>query len=410
MNKIFTLLILFILPISCAKEDATIEYKTIEKIVEVEVPGETITKTVVVNNPLPPDSYSFTRDGVSTVFYTGQTARLNMAVELGNAVGRKPSEFTEAQIKTMFNDGTGFTDSTLDASGKKVGNKTGASTYSSATIKPLFDGWITDATSNVFPAWNSDASAGVAGQITDSGSDPRTARVNAKGLELNQVFMKGLIGAFAADQIINNYLTSSKLDGAKDDNDAGVLHYTSPNATEANVTKMEHYWDEGFGYLYGLDKQTYPALGKGVLLNKYLKKVEGDEPGVSKKIYDAFALGRAAIVAKNYTLRDQQAQIVKSELSKVIGYKAAYYLRSGGAKKTAGNNADAFHALSEGYGFILSLQFTQDEDGVPYMSNAEVNAMLSELMAGNGLWDRTEAELEAMATKIDAATLLPSTN
>ena len=410
MNKIFTLLILFILPISCAKEDATIEYKTIEKIVEVEVPGETITKTVVVNNPLPPDSYSFTRDGVSTVFYTGQTARLNMAVELGNAVGRKPSEFTEAQIKTMFNDGTGFTDSTLDASGKKVGNKTGASTYSSATIKPLFDGWITDATSNVFPAWNSDASAGVAGQITDSGSDPRTARVNAKGLELNQVFMKGLIGAFAADQIINNYLTSSKLDGAKDDNDAGVLHYTSPNATEANVTKMEHYWDEGFGYLYGLDKQTYPALGKGVLLNKYLKKVEGDEPGVSKKIYDAFALGRAAIVAKNYTLRDQQAQIVKSELSKVIGYKAAYYLRSGGAKKTAGNNADAFHALSEGYGFILSLQFTQDQDGVPYMSNAEVNAMLSELMAGNGLWDRTEAELEAMATKIDAATLLPSTN
>ncbi len=410
MSKIFSLLILFILPISCAKEDATIEYKTIEKIVEVEVPGETITKTVVVNNPLPPDSYSFTRDGVSTVFYTGQTARLNMAVELGNAVGRKPSEFTEAQIKTMFNDGTGFTDSTLDASGKKVGNKTGASTYSSATIKPLFDGWITDATSNVFPAWNSDASAGVAGQITDSGSDPRTARVNAKGLELNQVFMKGLIGAFAADQIINNYLTSSKLDGAKDDNDAGVLHYTSPNATEANVTKMEHYWDEGFGYLYGLDKQTYPALGKGVLLNKYLKKVEGDEPGVSKKIYAAFALGRAAIVAKNYTLRDQQAQIVKSELSKVIGYKAAYYLRSGGAKKTAGNNADAFHALSEGYGFILSLQFTQDEDGVPYMSNAEVNAMLSELMAGNGLWDRTEAELEAMATKIDAATLLPSTN
>ena len=194
MKHIFSLLFLFILPISCAKEDATIEYRTIEKIVEVEVAGETITETVVVNNPLPPDSYSFTRDGISTVYYTGQTARLNMAVELGNAVGRKPSEFTEAQIKTMLNDGTGFTDSTLDASGKKVGNKTGASSYASATIKPLFDGWITDAVSNVFPVWNTDASAGVAGQITDSGSDPRTARVNAKGLELNQVFMNGLIG------------------------------------------------------------------------------------------------------------------------------------------------------------------------------------------------------------------------
>ena len=173
---------------------------------------------------------------------------------------------------------------------------------------------------------------------------------------------------------------------------------------------MEHYWDEGFGYLYGLDNQTYPELGKGVLLNKYLKKVEGDEPGVAKKIYDAFALGRAAIVAKNYTLRDEQAQIVKTELSKVIGYKAAYYLRSGGEKKTAGKTADAFHALSEGYGFILSLQFTQDQDGESYMSNTEVNAMLSELMAGNGLWDRTETELEAMASKIDAATSLPKTN
>ena len=280
MKNISSLLILLLITISCAKEDATIEYRTVEKIVEVEVPGETITQTVVVNNPLPPDSYSFTRNGVSTVYYTGQSARLEMADELGSALNT--SSFTETQINTMFNDGTGFTNSTLDTSGKKVGNKTGASTYSSATIKPLFEGWITDATSNVFPAWNSDASAGVAGQITDADGG-RTVRVNSKGLELNQVFMKGLIGAFAADQIINNYLTSSKLDGAKDDNDAGVFHYTSPNATEANVTKMEHYWDEGFGYLYGLDNQTYPELGKGVLLNKYLIKVEGDEPGIAKK-------------------------------------------------------------------------------------------------------------------------------
>ncbi len=41
---------------------------------------------------------------------------------------------------------------------------------------------------------------------------------------------------------------------------------------------------------------------------------------------------------------------------------------------------------------------------------AEVNTMLSELMAGNGLWDRTEAELKAMADQIDLATLLPKTN
>ena len=52
MKNISSLLILLLITISCAKEDATIEYRTVEKIVEVEVPGETITQTVVVNNPL----------------------------------------------------------------------------------------------------------------------------------------------------------------------------------------------------------------------------------------------------------------------------------------------------------------------------------------------------------------------
>lgn len=101
MKNTFSLLTLLFITISCAKEDATIEYRTIEKIIEVEVPGETITETVIVNNPLAPDSYSFTRDGVSTVYYTGQSARLEMAKELGSALNT--SSFTETQINTMFN-------------------------------------------------------------------------------------------------------------------------------------------------------------------------------------------------------------------------------------------------------------------------------------------------------------------
>ena len=41
--------------------------------------------------------------------------------------------------------------------------------------------------------------------------------------------------------------------------------------------------------------------------------------GIADAIYDAFKLGRAAIVAKDYTLRDEQAAIIKVELSKVVG-------------------------------------------------------------------------------------------
>ena len=47
---------------------------------------------------------------------------------------------------------------------------------------------------------------------------------------------------------------------------------------------------------------------------------------------------------------------MKANLSKVIGRKAADYL-SGAKEITDGNWANAHHALSEGYGFILSLQY-----------------------------------------------------
>lgn len=407
MKHTIILFIAFLMLFSCTKEETLIQYRTLTETIEVEVPGETITvvETVTINNILPPDAYSFTREGVSTVYYTGQSARLEMAQEISSALNNET--FTADEIDSMFNLGIGFSNTDLDASGKKIGNKTAA--YGSATIKPIFDNWITEVVSDVFPAWNSDATAGVPGQITDAGGG-RTARVNGKGLEINQAFTKSLIGAHALDQIVNGYLDkSAKLDAVEADNDADVFHYTSPGSSEENVTKMEHYWDEGFGYLYGLDNQTYPELGKGVLLNKYLSKVDAtDERGIAKVIYDAFSLGRAAIVNKDYELRDAQAAIIKSNLSKVIGYKAAYYMRSGADYLTAGTYADAFHALSEGYGFILSLQFTKNENGVPYMTKDEVDTLLNSLMEGNGFWDRTPEELTAIAVQIESATGLIS--
>ena len=175
---------------------------------------------------------------------------------------------------------------------------------------------------------------------------------------------------------------------------------------------MEHYWDEGFGYLYGLDSQFKPGLGDAATgkdtanLNYYLNKVNSkEEPGISQKIYDAFIAGRAAIVAKDYDERDKQAGIVSAEISKVIGYKAESYLRDGAEDITNGMWADAHHALSEGYGFILGLQFTKNSEGNPYMNNEQVNSLLSRLSAGDGgFWERTPEELNTMADEIAQAT------
>ena len=117
------------------------------------------------------------------------------------------------------------------------------------------------------------------------------------------------------------------------------------------------------------------------------------KPGIATEIYDAFKKGRAAIVANDSELRDAQAEIVKTKMSRVILHKAAYYLRGAADAKAASavDYADYFHGLSEGYGFVLSLQFTYDANGDSYFSHNEVRYNVVALEAGNGFWDRTPA-------------------
>ena len=355
----------------------------------------------VNDDPLPPSEYEFTRNGISTVFYTGQSDRLKMAGELYSAFGDISKN--EADILAMFNEGTGFSDASLNSSGKNVGGKTAKSNYASTTVKPQIQAFISRVVNDVFPNYNNDASEGVAGKYTDTGGDGRTVHIDAKGFEMDQIFTKSLMGALVTDQIINSYLWRGKLDEGSNivNNDNLVFEYESTGSSVDNVTKMEHYWDEGFGYLYGQDNQYSHEVGNGVLVSKYLAK--GDVPGLDAIIYDAFKLGRAAIIAGDYELRDKQAKIIKTSISKVIGYRASSYLRSG-ASNVGVKWADALHALSEGYGFVLSLQFTMNDDGKPYFTNTEVNQMLADLEKDNGFWSRTAAELNAMADKIDAVT------
>ena len=355
---------------------------------------------IVNDDPLPPSEYEFTRNGISTVFYTGQTDRLKMAGELHSAFS--DTSKSEADILAMFNEGTGFSDASLNSSGKNVGGKTAKSNYASTTVKPQIQAFISRVVNDVFPHYNNDASEGVAGKYTDPGG--RTVHIDSKGFEMNQIFTKSLMGALVTDQIINGYLWRGKLDAGTNiaNNDKLIFEYESTGATSNNVTKMEHYWDEGFGYLYGQDNQYSHDVGNGVLVAKYLGK--GDVPGLDIEIYNSFKLGRAAIVAGDYELKDKQAKMIKINLSKVIGYRAASYLRLGATN--IGNNlwANAHHALSEGYGFVLSLQFTMKDDGEAYFTNAEVNQMLADLEKDNGFWSRTPSELNAMADKIDQVT------
>ncbi|GAA0733007.1 DUF4856 domain-containing protein [Aquimarina litoralis] len=362
-----------------------------------------------------PATYVFERDGESTVSFSGQTTRIAMAEAI---IGQfKNTATTEAIVDAMFDhqeNADDFEDATLNASDKSVRNKTAASRdyFSSnatdaAEIKADFDSWIKGQIDEVFPNWAVMATEGNAGFLQEAGGGSERY-VNAKGLEYDQAFTKSLIGALMTDQALNNYLGTAVLDEADNiaNNDNGVV------ADGQVYTTMEHKWDEAYGYLYGASADPAnpnPTIGDAdSFLNKYIGRVEGDPDfaGIAAEIYDAFKLGRAAIVAKNYTVRDAQAAIVKEKVSEIIGIRAVYYLQQGKNGLEAGtvDYASVFHDLSEGFGFIYSLQFTQNPaTNQPYFSKTEVEVLLNQLMgATNGLWDVTPATLDTLSDTIAA--------
>lgn len=355
-----------------------------------------------------PATYSFERNGQSTIDFSGQTTRIKMGDEIAAALLN--TSFTENDLAAMYSHQAGqnnFSNADLNTEDKNVRSKTAASTdyfstnaVDAAAIKADFDGFITGQVNEIFPAWNNLASVGVAGQLQEAGGGP-IRWVNGKGLEYDQAFVKGLIGALMVDQINNHYLSPAVLDAGNNlaDNDASTL------VAGKNYTNMEHKWDEAFGYLYGNEVDIEnPVLNVDQYLNKYLNRMEQDADfiGMAQTIYDAFKLGRAAIVAKDYDLRDAQAAIIQEQLSELVGVRAVYYLQQG-KNFLANDKGTAFHDLSEGYGFIYSLQFTRNPaTNLPYFSKAEVDAYLAQLMNGNGFWDLTPAQLDTMSDEISA--------
>ncbi len=370
------------------------------------------------NDVVAPTSYSFERDGVSTVSFSGQTDRILMATELINAMNDF-DQTTETMLEMYANqtatgdDATPFSDAALNVSSKSVRSKTAASrdffssnTVEASEVKQYFENLISAQVSEVFPNQNELASPGIAGQIADGSS---VRYVNTKGLEYNQAVNKGLIGALMVDQMLNNYLGTSVLDEADNraNNDANIVD------GENSYTTMEHKWDEAFGYLFGTatdESNPLATLGEDSFLNKYVARVNGDDDfnTVAQEIYDALKLGRAAIVAKNYDVRDEQAAIIREKVSEVIAIRAVYYLQQGKNQIPTEGLAygPTFHDLSEGHGFVYSLRFTRNpETNTTYFTRSEVDGFLAQLEAGNGFWDVTPETLdsisEAIAAKFD---------
>ena len=390
MKKYFVLVTLALLSISSCEDDDTLSNPVLSP--EIVVPVE----------------YTFSRDGVSTVNFPGQTERIQMAEELIAAMNGFDTTTEQLLLDMYANENAPFVNNDLNNSSRSIRSKVAVSedlfngnSAASAGIQQFFADLMAAQIDEVFPAVQVAAQEGVAGQIADGSS---TRYVNAQGLEYNQAVTKSLIGALMVDQTINNYLSTSLLDAGtnREDNDNDV-----PRNDNGTDTQMEHLWDEAYGYAYGTATNTAnpnATIGNDdSFLSKYIGRVEDDVDfaGIASNIFDAYKLGRAAIVAKDYEVRDEQAAILKELLSQVIGIRSVYYLQQGRMNIENNDLGGAFHDLSEGYGFIYSLQFTRNPvTDAPYFTNEEVIGYLNQITAGNGFWEVTPTTLDTIAEEI----------
>ncbi len=354
-----------------------------------------------------PNTYTFLRDGNSTVNLTSQNILIQMAEVLIDSL--KNNNTSKEKLTAMFaheKDQTDFTSASLNSSEEQLKANTASSQEyftndvgkaENEVLLQKFQNWIDTQVDEVFENWDLEASEGQAGKMIEvNGGDTR--RLSAKGLEIDQIFSKSLIGALMVDQILNHYLSVNVLDEGANiaDNDNGSL------VEGENYTAMEHNWDNAYGFLYGTESnQAQPDENESdSFLNKYVKEVGKDSIAID--IYNAFKVGRAAIVARDYDLRSEQVEIIRNGISEIIGIKAIEHLRLG-KQNLVNDKATAFHNLSQAFGFIQSLRFTQNPSGSPFLTSVKIEEFLTNLTKDNGFWNVTDETLDEIINAIETA-------
>lgn len=295
-----------------------------------------------------PTTYNF-----ENVKYSGQTARLDMLQAMTSymkTANTSGTTITATNLKAMFaNDGNPFSDADLNSSGKDIKSKTFAADVAK------FEGYM-DALAAVSGTTDV-AVAGTAG-IATTGS--KTYLLNANGVEFTQLIEKGLMGALSHYQVCEKYTSAEKI-GDDVDNETVV---------EGEGTKMEHHWDEAFGYIganntFTEDDYRYHAKYSG----------KGESAGIKTRtnLLQAFLAGRAAISAKDMERKNVEATNVRKYMDETMATAGMHYLNGG--KANFSDYAKRCHGLSEAYAFIGGLKYNADAK----ISSADLTTVLGYL-------------------------------
>lgn len=336
-------------------------------------------ETPITEDPLVvPENYVFTRNGQTSVSYSGQTERLNQLSEI------------TAVLKTA-DDGTTVLENDLIAMYENTGGD-GNGNFSFSSTKQLKNKTF-DLDQEYFAQILKDAALvsadgtagiqaanGTAGLITRGGNG-KTILVDKNGFEFTQIFEKGLMGGVLYYQILNVYLADAKIGPAVD----------NQNVVEnKNYTSMEHHWDEAFGYYGGPTdfKSDYQGTGSTRFWAKYSDKFDNTIGQFNNEGMDPYKTGRAAIVAKRYDVMNTNVDAMNVYLGRVAAAAAIHYANEA---KALTDQGDILHVLSESFAFARALRFSNPDNRE--MTPSQVDALLASTFGGN-LWTVTTSDLD----------------
>lgn len=292
-----------------------------------------------------PATYSF-----SNAKYTSATQRAKMAIELdaylktANA-GASVVALDAAKVTNMFeNTNSPFSDASLNGTGVTLR----ASTINANLIKAYAD-------STVMYNVATPASQGVGGTV------PRGSNkiiVGPRGVEYGQAYTKGIMSNLFFKEAVR-LLTSVKAIAPLD------------------TTRAQAAWDEAFGLLaIPADYDSSKSLpgsdpNRPLLWGGYLAE-RGKAIKAGGTMFQAFLKGRAAIGGFDVATRDQQVDIILDKWEQLAAAAALNYVTAPTASSAVGNLGTQLHALSEGLGFIMTLEHRSSRSK---LSSADFNTL-----------------------------------
>lgn len=328
-----------------------------------------------------PPSYEFSRNGMSSVSYSGQTERLNQLVEIKAVLLEGDAgKAVDAQVlKDMFANTNGDGNGKFSfSSTKQLKNKT--FDLDQQYFEGLFDA---AAAASVNGANKVTASNGLAGLA--SRSNGKSILVDTNGREFTQLVEKGLMGATFYHQIVNTYLTDSRIGSAVNNTDL---------EDGKNYTKMEHHMDEAFGYLGApVDFESDYKGSADVRYWANYSKIADDKIQMNDRLMNAFKRSRIAIAEKKYTVKDAEVSRIYKELEVLIAATAIHYANEA---KAATVDGDRLHVLSECYAFTRAFRYSNSNQRK--LSQTEVDTLLG--YVGINYWETTKTNLDLLIDKL----------